>query len=67
MPEPTYEEVTGYIQAVTDKAILLINEVDLEEHWIPKSVIASMRGVEEGKDASIEVETWFVEKESIEV
>lgn len=65
--EKEYDEVSGVLAAITEKAIL----VDIKgrgEHWIPKSVLVDGDDfVEEdiGEDLDFYVETWFVDKEGL--
>lgn len=67
MTEKEYDEISGTIAAVTDKAILV--EVGSRgEHWIPRSVIEDGEEINEddiGEDLEFMVESWFVDKEGL--
>ena len=67
MSEKTYDEVSGTLAAVSDKAIL-VDVGSRGEHWIPRSVIEDGDDYKEddiGEDLEFMVESWFVDKEGL--
>jgi len=58
--------IVADVVQVTAMAMLL--DIEGEDHWIPKSVIVAPEEFDKG-DVSVEitVETWFLEKEGIEI
>lgn len=63
-----YDEISGTIAEVTDKAILVDIKGTRGEHWIPRSVIEDGDEINEndiGEDLEFMVESWFVDKEGL--
>jgi len=67
MSEKEYDEVSGTLADVTDKAIKIESSAR-GEHWIPRSVIEDGDDYTEddiGEDLEFMVESWFVDKEGL--
>lgn len=59
-------KITGSIKGETEKA-LLININNGTESWFPKSVIKSTFNAENSAEQSFSVDSWFLEKNKIEI
>ena len=62
------EEIFATYLTQTSRAVLIHNEIEDSNQWIPKSVMSVDCGfdeLEEGENYSFMVQTWFCEKEGL--
>ncbi len=55
--------VSGTLRRETDRAILL--EVDVDEHWLPKSQIDWTEDAEPGEEIDVEVPEWLADERGL--
>lgn len=66
--EKEYDEVSGTLEHVTRKAILISTRDPSSKHWIPRLVIEDGDQYQEddiGEDLEFMVESWFVDQEGL--
>ncbi len=65
MRDKSYDTVHCDVIKTTEKAVLVFEEDNERELWIPRSVIEDGESVEEDEDLDLNVESWFCEKEGL--